>query len=730
MDSKLHLSIKRFLAKDNRIIIDQSSPKLAINSDRIKGIIPDDLQLAMAHAILDIEAKRLRHVSDGLRPYYKGKYPLAGGLVTTTSCILSGYVGMGKTLIIILAILMRPKTNPIYIKQKIYIDNPKDITIRPQIAISYNKAINSAFIAVGPSVLAQWKETLAMTDLTYFVVDNHHSLKAFVAQLLANGAQYDVILIKNGNAKALNSNAILPITTMIADEMNRGGMAASWFVVDDYDTTNIYTGIQLPANFTLFVSSTAHMGPGFNTSDYTGSYSIRDFLRNITTKRIIDVERDPILHSMFKIEGNPAFVKANLALPSRKVYKCIYDNHDDKIIGLIRAGGLAAGYGETIEHIVEALNGDAINTAAKLMGIETNNTADMFHKLFNENYEKIDRAKSTIKLCESAIEYLTSCPISDQHGHYSLNEATNLIKRPSVAHVFSDYWQYRDNELIKHIDGILEENKAILGQCSDVIDKIKDTLGEDSCLICCLSFTGQDIVISKCCNTVICSECFKRGFRVHEDRSKFKATCANCRKSLDVIQDIIYISQKLNITQLISKGIWAEGKAPEEPVEEPEGQDRDLSHPKIAALVDIIENRAPQNLIEVDVAFDKIAAPEIDIEAPNGPKKILLFATHDETLDLIHTAMEKKSIEIIRLQGKPYEINEAIMRYKTHTDNVILLANSQRNCAGLNLQCTTDLIFFHKNSRVEVESQIVGRVCRRGQLFNVNIYFLLYHNEK
>lgn len=60
---------------------------------------------------------------------------------------------------------------------------------------------------------------------------------------------------------------------------------------------------------------------------------------------------------------------------------------------------------------------------------------------------------------------------------------------------------------------------------------------------------------------------------------------------------------------------------------------------------------------------------------------------------------------------------------------MVLLVNSNENCAGMNIQFCTDIVFMHKIHNEHIEAQVSGRAQRVGRKFNLNIYFLLYKNE-
>jgi hypothetical protein len=71
-----------------------------------------------------------------------------------------------------------------------------------------------------------------------------------------------------------------------------------------------------------------------------------------------------------------------------------------------------------------------------------------------------------------------------------------------------------------------------------------------------------------------------------------------------------------------------------------------------------------------------------------------------------------------------------VKAYKKQTDEtIVMLVNAQQYCAGLNLENTTDLVFFHRILDKNIEAQVAGRAQRIGRQSNLNIHYLLYNNE-
>jgi hypothetical protein len=56
------------------------------------------------------------------------------------------------------------------------------------------------------------------------------------------------------------------------------------------------------------------------------------------------------------------------------------------------------------------------------------------------------------------------------------------------------------------------------------------------------------------------------------------------------------------------------------------------------------------------------------------------------------------------------------------------MLNAQSFGAGMNLQCTTDIVLFHRFTK-QMEEQIIGRGQRLGRTDRLNILYLIHSNE-
>jgi hypothetical protein len=108
--------------------------------------------------------------------------------------------------------------------------------------------------------------------------------------------------------------------------------------------------------------------------------------------------------------------------------------------------------------------------------------------------------------------------------------------------------------------------------------------------------------------------------------------------------------------------------------------------------------------------------------------KIIICSNYIRIFNDIKLLLNKYFINYIELDdGNVNSINESIMKYTYGNINVMLLNSNLFGC-GLNLQCTTDILFLHKTD-ITLEKQIIGRAQRMGRKDKLNLWYLMHENE-
>jgi SNF2 family DNA or RNA helicase len=136
----------------------------------------------------------------------------------------------------------------------------------------------------------------------------------------------------------------------------------------------------------------------------------------------------------------------------------------------------------------------------------------------------------------------------------------------------------------------------------------------------------------------------------------------------------------------------------------------------------------PTNLIDTGNE-DKISALGIILDRRFGPtSKFIIFSKYIRTFKPIIHLLEKLNIRYLDIDGNNIdEINKMVDEYKKG-DACVMLMNAAHFGCGMNLENTTDIIFFHKMEPL-LEKQVIGRGQRHGRTNQLHVWYLIYQNE-
>lgn len=140
------------------------------------------------------------------------------------------------------------------------------------------------------------------------------------------------------------------------------------------------------------------------------------------------------------------------------------------------------------------------------------------------------------------------------------------------------------------------------------------------------------------------------------------------------------------------------------------------------------ENESEENTIIKEVKEAKEKLEELyDIIISKKDGKYLVFADYDETFQKIEKVFKQHNIKYGILKGGGTKIKTTLDDFQKGKINVIML-NAKNFGAGVNLQCATDIIMYHRFTK-EMEEQIIGRGQRLGRVGTLNVYYLIHDNE-
>ena len=110
----------------------------------------------------------------------------------------------------------------------------------------------------------------------------------------------------------------------------------------------------------------------------------------------------------------------------------------------------------------------------------------------------------------------------------------------------------------------------------------------------------------------------------------------------------------------------------------------------------------------------------------DNERRFIVFSNFDETFVKMEDEFYKNNIKYSILNKN--NSKDTINRFKNNDINVLLI-NTEYFGTGLNLQFATDIILYHRFVP-EFEEQIIGRAQRMGRTTKLNVYYLMYENEK
>lgn len=208
--------------------------------------------------------------------------------------------------------------------------------------------------------------------------------------------------------------------------------------------------------------------------------------------------------------------------------------------------------------------------------------------------------------------------------------------------------------------------KRLIAELEEMKQKYENVIKEDCC-ICYSSITEP--VLVPCCQNIFCGECCVNWF-------KTKINCPLCRSAIDPSKIIHITNDKKE-----------EKKLPKEERKKTKGE----------VIIDIIKSK-------------------IELEET----RILIFSEFDETFNVIRKDFIDNKINYIELTGIKTSKDKKLLKFKNGNVKVLFL-NSKTNCAGINLQHTTDIIFYHPMS-IYTSEQIIGRANRIGRVGNLTVH--------
>jgi SNF2 family DNA or RNA helicase len=733
-------------------LLDHNSQKIPANISGIYTTLTK-YQCTSVAAMMEIEDKKYSEFVT-----YDGKK----GLVNINAGVFSDEVGTGKTLTAATLIRIKPypgnsnpksdNYKPAYDLKPIYVDNMSILTnahkkdddtgYRGFIKRRYKKILRPTIVFAGVSVTKQWcSEVETFTNFKYLEVIDVRGVDNLMT-LISNGKidNYDLVIVKNG---IVTRDVQLP-GNLIKEDKNRtntpyiynliGNLRnITWArcFIDDFDSIQLPSNASIPnACFTWYISSTNKYLPNniIHNNQFTKTSDALIY-ENVSCGSIM---RNQFLFTMFNVRNHSDFVKANNGLTNPLFYVGVFKDTNDGFTKLI--GSFS---NEETAELVQMLNSGSINTAAEKAGVATKSAADIFETILGKNYNLYKRSVSVLKFIEQNYEDDSRLPANEiptdeknPDHHYTKENLLNC-KVP----------EYKYPNLRQLMRDTKEEQEKIYKATDSALKRVKENIKSGNCPICTESINEIDgnIMICRKCSVTGCEDCIILACEFHPVDNMIKGMCPMCRKEIN-ISDMIHVSKDIELIDIVNdnfekKTAVVKKTETSETIEESKGIDiHDTDDPekrtKITALIDVINGKIPIEFKQAKIKLNQLQAGADEIQENKlSYRKILVFTSYEESIDNISKALNLRNISFWRLAGTAANINQISHKFNSHEGNAVLIINSSKHCAGLNLQTADWLIYFHKVLDENVETQIAGRGQRLGRSSTLKIAYLLHKNE-
>lgn len=714
-------------------------------------------------AMCELETKRVIEVNIG-------KYK---GYVETDSGILSNKYGTGKTLVIYGLISKNPVPSNIAeignphlygVNELGHLDQKyMGSRIVPELRRIYKKQMKQTIIFVSAAVLSHWEKMARQnTNLKIFMIRDVFGLRKFYELFVAKydkkkTDKYDVIIVKNKVITGLfdppelkgmpvSNMATKPLLNIFA-ELFRDTCFAR-VVLDDFDTLDIpQDAIKIPARFTWLVSASRKMS--YTTYKPIGNnYNISEILMNERC-RYLHILNNELLFTVCNICTELEFTDKCTNVGITEYYLYTFVNPNEQYIGLLGTMNV-----QEANNIMQMLNADAPETAAQAAGIASTDPADIFSKILGNQWNTYKECTMREQYSDQVLKFVKKLPEIEDLEDSITNEKLKMLKKnlKSVGPIkmAKKIIKYNENKVTSLVETFKSSNIAKKADSGKAIQRVKDRLtGEnDACPICCENWNDKEkvqaiVIMGGCCGNVMCSGCALSSSGVTNFKNvgtNVVLKCENCRKDVSV-KSLIYMATD-SMDVIINDKFDTSEPEPETKEEESEQEesedpvDAEDEKTKIGCLIKIIKGRKLKSIERkpIEVNFPTVLKGSSKLpDADKDDTKMLVLAYYKETVDKISKKLKEYKIPHVLLEGRSENLDEIVRRYWLKNSDKksirVLVINTQKHCAGLDLQNTTDIIFTHKIGDKNIESQLIARGLRIGRVNNLRVHYLAYANE-
>lgn len=655
-----------------------------------------------------------------------------GAVVTSNMMCYCDNFGTGKTRTMLAMIAIAPLPLAC-VPQTLISTTPDGEPVR--VIIKNMRAggrMTSNMVVVKSDVIGSWCAEIALLpELRMIKITNVFDYNEFARVATSPGGigkinSFDIILVKFGDMTLGGKN--VPIVNTVAALLRDLRVVLSRVIMDDYEQWHRASESIMPdASSYIAVSTTAremsrtrHTQPAATFADVMAA--LRPRANDLARSRAIDERR---------LRSCDEFIRESVNMPA--LYRWIVNCEDHK-------GVIAELFGGTADpetaRALEALNGDAVKTTARLLNISATTPADIYAALMQGKETAVIRAKARVERCSrlkahivavframtnKTVDTITSVEI-DAIGNWINGDAADppahIKPRMGIMAVIDKYAaEAADAETaaLREINIVRE----MLARCA--CEMCRESVGADPA-----RETSRDGIIMQCCGKIVCRECFAR-----DARGKLRCPL-NARHKVGTSR-IVFLSGKIDFAAVVEAAPDSAATLVKFEVEGGPAADApfaDINNMKMRALMCIIHGAPIQDRKPDPEELPRGVIIGTEHRACDAPRKVIVFARELETIGNIQEMLEARNINYAVLSGSHSEVQGKINAFRDDPEMRVLLMQSERHASGINLQFATDLVFYHRLTDREIYRQATGRIQRFGRTCSGTIWRLQYEGER
>lgn len=436
-----------------------------------------------------------------------------------------------------------------------------------------------------------------------------------------------------------------------------------------------------------------------------------------------NITTNTILNKVFNISCDPSYTDKCCAIgtPEYYLYEVVNPNYNAaEILGALNLPNTA--------EIAEAFNAgspdDGARIASKAAGIESSGPLDLLGQILGAHQKKYIKACKDLYYIRKVHKLLPKLPDAPEDGYPK--DQLKALRRD----VQSIKIRYSGPQIERLINTAEEHANKIKAELGPALERAKENLKESTCLVCGDDFKSVDVVMTKCCNNTLCAKCGFHSTGIPGNK-RLEGNCAKCRRRIN-IKSLIFIGKDFDVDEFISSADNVKDIKFDVSETDEEKKEEEICKSKKELIIKIIQKpeaiKHPRKRIDVQVKGLLLGDEELP-DADAKSRKFVIFSNHSGILDEITGELVKCKIGYILLQGTAKQRHEQIQIHKNDKKIKVLLLNSMKACAGIDMPYITDMIFCHEFMDKEIQGQASGRGQRMGRQNKMTYHYVLYDNE-